>query len=498
MQQVILTQTFPAGRFHATPWGASPFDDPHGEWPPSPWRLLRAIVARSHQLDREHAASGRSLRQALVAAFGSSQFRWHLPQRSWRGPGLRQYHPADFEWTDQKAANPGTKRYRPTLVQDNFWLIAPGDPVFWFLDGNDWTRPVLDHLPACLNRMTYFGRAESITEIAIAREARFPEPNCILAPSRSPKSVPVLAISPTVTLPEIEATTDTLPASSVPPGARWLHAVRPSRPSAIPYIRRTPAAVPISSIQFAMAGRVLPPPKELVRITERFRGRVLRIWLDRASNGAARDWNSAPAELRQRASGLTGKDADGNPLPDHSQAVFFVHLYEGRPQRLCVWRKQPFDAVEQDAILEAADAPLPLSFQNDPWSVTLIPLDASVPVPPAISPAPNRYWITTSLFVPPRHMATRTGKPRSSDSPRAQVLRELERRGFPHLDVAVTVDGPEWVKIHQPPRLKLSGGNAEKLGFHVDLSFPIPVRGPIFLGSSCHFGLGLFAPVDAH
>src|SRR3984893_8958813 len=41
---VILKLTFPAGRYHATPWGRH-VNEGVPEWPPSPWRLLRALVA---------------------------------------------------------------------------------------------------------------------------------------------------------------------------------------------------------------------------------------------------------------------------------------------------------------------------------------------------------------------------------------------------------------------------------------------------------------------
>src|SRR4051794_8610017 len=41
---VILKLTFPAGRYHATPWGRH-VNEGVAEWPPSPWRLLRAFVA---------------------------------------------------------------------------------------------------------------------------------------------------------------------------------------------------------------------------------------------------------------------------------------------------------------------------------------------------------------------------------------------------------------------------------------------------------------------
>src|SRR4051812_4852413 len=41
---VTLKLTFPAGRYHATPWGRH-VNEGVPEWPPSPWRLLRALIA---------------------------------------------------------------------------------------------------------------------------------------------------------------------------------------------------------------------------------------------------------------------------------------------------------------------------------------------------------------------------------------------------------------------------------------------------------------------
>jgi CRISPR-associated protein Csb2 len=108
--QLALEQTFPLGRFHATPWKVFPYDDPHGEWPPSPWRLVRAVLARSFQLDREIADSTErhaSLREALVRAFATSEISWQLPASTWRGPGVRQYHPAKFKRVPASAKEPG-------------------------------------------------------------------------------------------------------------------------------------------------------------------------------------------------------------------------------------------------------------------------------------------------------------------------------------------------------------------------------------------------------
>ena len=38
---LAIEQYFLTGRFHATRWNQNPFEDSHGEWPPSPYRLLR-------------------------------------------------------------------------------------------------------------------------------------------------------------------------------------------------------------------------------------------------------------------------------------------------------------------------------------------------------------------------------------------------------------------------------------------------------------------------
>jgi len=74
--QIVLQQIFPLGRFHATPWKVFPYEDPHGEWPPSPWRFVRAVLARSYQLDREIADASEThaaLREIMVRAFAASE-----------------------------------------------------------------------------------------------------------------------------------------------------------------------------------------------------------------------------------------------------------------------------------------------------------------------------------------------------------------------------------------------------------------------------------------
>jgi hypothetical protein len=247
-------------------------------------------------------------------------------------------------------------------------------------------------------------------------------------------------------------------------------------------------------MQFAIGTRVSPAVKDIVRLTQRFRGRVLGSFLRLATNGSVKDWADAPKGLRERATLLTGKDGEGHPLLDHSHAVFFLHLENAKPVRLCVWRGEPFDDTEQAAILAAAESPLPLGFKGDPWTVTLIPLDSLVPPPPALSPAAHAYWETLTPFVPPRHVLDARGRNKPGESVEEQVRQELQSRGVDPANVGISVERFGWVKVHEPKMLKGRATNADKLGYWVSLSFSAPRQGPFCLGASSHFGLGLFVP----
>ena len=515
--RVVLRQTFPLGRFHANPWRAFPFEDPHGEWPPGPWRLLRAILARSHQLERERGVQCEAWRDSLVRAFGTSTFSWRLPPFSWRGPGLRQYQPAAFEWDPpsrtkkvkgQPVNIPGERTYRSTLVQDNFWVVGSSKAisdtgiVWWIVEGDVWSNEHVDLLDACLERMTYFGRAEAITEIQ--RVEKLPSDadiNCVLEHVPSSGSVPVLVPTQDATLSQVQAVTDapSVANSTVPPGAHWLHAKRPTKPPtklphSRPRVRR-----PTRLVQFAVGTRVSPTPNAIVVMTQRFRGRVIREFL-------AGSWQHASTAQREAARLLTGKEADGSPLQDHRHPhARFGILFDqetGKAARLLIWRDQPFTDEEQRAILRAAEQELPLSFSKagarDPWTVRLVPLDSQVPPPVGFGDQTYRRWETVTPYVPPRYVYDRKGRIRPGESPRAQLRLELARQGYDTTDVTIRVDdqSPEWTRVHRPRRSRDDPTNTERRGYHALLTFDTPVRGPISLGHSSHFGLGLFAAVN--
>ena len=496
--RVFIEQTFPLGRFHATPWKVFPYDDPHGEWPPSPWRLLRAVIARSYQLDRETGTPNDEGRTQLVRAFAASSIAWRLPEFTWRGPGLRQYQPAEFKRVPESAQKPGIMTYKTTKVQDNFWLISPEcAPIMWILESNEWPQSARNLLADCLDRMTYFGRAESITEIRRV-DALPPNVaiNCVLEGTPSSGSVPVLAPTRDATLEQVQALTDdpSVAKSTVPPGAQWLFAQRPVRPPVKLPRRKRKSRESVSFVQFAVGARVSPPRKSIVVLTQRFRGRVIREFL-----GCGR--SQASAAQKDKARLLMGKDADGKPLQEHHPHAYFgIHFDErtGRAARLMVWRSQPFTDDEQQAILKAADRELPIAFggagRKNPWAVRLVPLDSQEPHPRGFDAQAHRRWETATPYVPPRHVFDRQGRIKPGESPEAQLQQELDRRGFDTSRLAIAIDSHEWTQVHRPPQVRGEPSNSDKRGYRVSLTFDAPVTGPIALGHSAHFGLGLFVP----
>jgi CRISPR-associated protein Csb2 len=502
--RIVLEQSFPLGRFHATPWKIFPYDDPHGEWPPSPWRLARAVLARSFQLDREivgSAARNAGLRNEMVRAFAASQVSWQLPPLTWRGPGLRQYHPAEFKRVPASAKERGMMAYNTTKVLDNFWVTASDltAPVIWVFDGADWNDALLAHLDACLARMIYFGRAESITEIRRARDPHVEAQSLTKAqPRRTGNAVPVLGLRPDATLSQLGATTDSpeVASTEIPPGSRWMFAERPARPIIRPMPRRKPSRPETSWMQFALGSRIPIHARSAVVLTQRFRGRALGCFVHHATAGETNKLKEAPREVRERAALFAGKDADGNPLNEHEHPFYFLHFDGDAATRLCMWRATPFNVEEQTAILKAAELAIALTHKKSAWTANLIPLDRLVPPPPAIGERLARTWKTITPYVPARHVHNRRGKEKPGESVVEQVQSELKSRGFPTATVALADMEAQWVKVHRPSRKQGEATNDDKRGYQVRITFADPQKGPLFLGHSCHFGLGLFVPAD--
>jgi CRISPR-associated protein Csb2 len=512
--RLVLRQSFPLGRFHATPWRVNPFDDPFGEWPPSPWRLVRAVVARWYQWSREEGeAPDLAQLDELVRALCDSSYSFHLPVHALRGKPLRQYHPVEFSWKPpgltkgkggDKRSVPRMRTYGTSLVQDNYWCVPADDTgaVWWFIDGGRWTGELAKALVNCLERLTYFGRAETLTQIRCVTGLA-PEPNCVTSERpRSPTSVRVLVPKSDATREDAERVTeDPRLAVSVPPGTRIMYADLPARPP----VRQTQLVFPVRSdcrlVQFAIGWSVPPEPRSTVRLTARYRSAVLRELLLIKSQNQYRTWSAAPEQVRQAVTGMFGKDADGKPLTGHRHAEFLAWWQDHLLTRLLVWRgDQTFDADEQAAILRAASQEMSWAAAGpdaDAWKLRLIPLDSAVQPPPGFDQTCATVWESLTPYVPSRHHL-RGGRPRASESLVSQIRRELTLRGVAGAEQvgAEEIDEPTWVAVHLPRRQAAERAFVgDRRGYWLRLTFNSQVAGPLRLGHSSSFGLGLFKPI---
>lgn len=86
----------------------------------------------------------------------------------------------------------------------------------------------------------------------------------------------------------------------------------------------------------------------------------------------------------------------------------------------------------------------------------------------------------------------RSGKPKRGESIPEQVERELRDRGMPPAEIAVE-DAWCWVDVHRRSK-ESTASNLSRRGAYLRLRFEEPAAGPIVLGASSFFGLGLMIP----
>ncbi len=156
---------FPGGRYHATPWGHH-VNEGLIEWPPCPWRLLRALIATGYaKLGWTSVPpAGRRLIEALAGTLPV----YRLPASS--AAHSRHYMPLGV-------LDKG--REKPALVFDTWANVGEGDMVVrWDCQLDDEARAVFSDLTAGL---AYLGRSESwVAAEVLADDADPREPTRIL------------------------------------------------------------------------------------------------------------------------------------------------------------------------------------------------------------------------------------------------------------------------------------------------------------------------------
>ena len=533
---LIIKLTFPAGRYHATPWGRH-VNEGVPEWPPSPWRLLRALVAVWRRTCPDLPEP--RVRAALEPLLHPPRFQ--LPPH--RVAHTRHYMPWEKKGPDDR-----------TLVLDTFIVLNRAAEVFLHwpeADPDDEDRATLTQL---LTNLTFLGRAESWTHAELAEvidrdaDAQPSIPAAAAADETNP--VRVLCADPETALSgehypthapaklrrglkpderlfdcprwHLALDTQTIHNQRWPqvPGAVWVPYTRPTT-------RQAPAAKPRSARQdtptvarFLLDGPVLPRTTDTILVADAFRRAAMsrfNRWcrkriesVGRQEAGELQD-RYGPADESDRFSSpvLSGKDRHGRQrrcadhahyLPiaggDNPRTITHVVVYapEGLGDEMeALSTMKQLNALKNPLKMRLVDRGRPKDYAHHSFATSQNPFRES------------SVWESATPFYAHRHLkrrGRRSDMPHLEDpsDPRGSFLklsiRELaRRRNLPEIEeVRILNEAPNDIPPHEFRRARpgRSGDGRYRYSGYLRLRFSQPVPGPLCLGYGSFFGLGAF------
>lgn len=454
-----LSFSFPWGLYHANPW-ARHVNEGVVEWPPSPWRILRALYAtwRTRAPDLE-ADLVESMLRALVEP------PTYVVPDAVAESHTRHYLPDTVHGTD-KAIDAFAVMERDAVVS-----------ACWPTDLDDRQREALARLADLL---PYLGRAESVClarvvgdgEEVSGRECRpvlgsdaFEGATVRLLMPSSPLDLDALVARPVEV--RKEGFLD-------PPGTYWqpYTAAEPAHPPVTrPSRANRPGRLP-DAVRWAIAPSARPSVHAALAITGVLRQACMSLY------------GTPPSPV------LAGKDAEGTPLRGHRHAHYLAVDEDGDHlvDHLVVWAPAGLGPQEVAALARLTEL-RGRGYLAD-FRPARLGLEAvgsiGVAAPDLVGPALR--WTTQTPFVPPRHPKRRQPW---DDHVVVQVREELARRALPEPATVRLLGGP-WLSFRRH-RIDERLADARRAA-GVEITFRHPVQGPIALGSLGHFGLGLFVP----
>jgi CRISPR-associated protein Csb2 len=496
---------FPAGRYHATPWG-NHVNEGVVEWPPSPWRIVRALLATGFSKLgwREPPDAARELVEGLASA---------LPE--YRLPAATASHTRHFMPTDSKKPEDKTK------IFDAFAYIGKTAElcVRWPARLSDAASSLLADL---VPKLSYLGRAESVVAARLVSEDDIPEgvvasttdvnrpgfePIALLMPMTNAAYTAWLAEAGQSQIRDAAKTggrgkrsafpPDSLAAVLVdtaflqehgwtqPPGSRRVHYYRPplstsprtviSRPH---FVASTDTAL-LALASDTRRGEVLP-----LRFRALAQAELLHMGLVSLLGDAlcpeltGRDANRMRLEGNRHAT-LVPLDIDGDGYLDH----ILVHA----PMGLGLEAQRALRAIRR-TYTKGGAKPLFLTLAGLGSRDEFTRLQGKA-IPEL---AEASVWTSKTPFTPPRHLKAKR------HTLEDQVQAELAARGFPPAkrvdvldrDTVVARGFHRFVRERRDPQRR----PPMRCFFALRIELERPCRGPISLGYAAHFGLGLMVP----
>ena len=475
------------GAYHATPWGKH-VNEGIAEWPPSSWRLLRAIIATwkttCTNLDDKKIWS-------ILQKLSSEPPHYNLPDAS--VSHTRHYMPTNN---------------KPDLIINTF-VVTGNKPLHIIWNNVILNSEETESLQSILKNLHYFGRAESWCTVTLSTESH--DYNCSPLKDQNNSEekdlIRVLVPRPDVEFVDIcnpDTNTDNLKSISIttrilqdknyidPPGGRWLQYVRPKNcfEEKISHHNQTSTLNDITLIRYAVVGTLNPSIKDTLRIGDVARSACMSRYGKRKN--------------QENSATFSGKDGKGCFLKNHEHA-FYLPTYETQNVKidhLTIIASKGFNKDELDVLFS-----LKKLYRHNLVDIHLIfqgcgTLDNFYDIPILQK---NNKWISATPLILSRHIKYKGKKNdrRIVDGPEEQIRNEIEKRygkGYKLKNIIVCDDQTNMNKTLIKPfdffRWRKHGSIGNDKPYKVQLEFQEKVRGPITLGYASHFGLGMFIPVD--
>jgi CRISPR-associated protein Csb2 len=421
------------------------------EWPPSPWRLLRAIAA--WWFDATEPPCSAEVRDGILNALGRAGApRIWVPKASFNE--IPFYQPV----TKEVQRNVGGKKVglreinSRVLHYDHFAVLAAPDIYFALGTTPAFTAPALWR----------------VREQSRAKGKVDPRSGASTGDTEAPQHFVEALISAK---------------KPVPDGTRWLEYELP-RPAVVQQLpkrrisRASSPVVPAAEIHFRLFRRVPIPVLQTVLLARDFRDQAVRRYSHATGSHSVL---------------LSGREEDGSVARGHRHAYYLP-----RPTRSSAEFLEQLVVVlpggELGVDQEVLDAMLGITrlLRRDPYPVLVVPEEVRA----APTTSSSATWRSLTPFVPPLQHRPR----RDRTDPVQQMLRAVEE------SVGRTPDQTSLMDRQVVPVLSHLYGSSEsperhrmtrRAGFAFRLEFLESVCLPPAIGADAHFGLGQFESVDS-
>ena len=460
---------FDLGRYHANPWG-SHVNEAAAEWPPSPWRIIRALYSTS----RTHTALAdrrTAIDRALQTLIDAPPPLYSLPDVV--AAHTRHYMP--------KASYSPLRPKDTDKVLDGFLALdREAELRVWWDASLD--ADAADALDGVARRLGYLGRSESVCSARMVAGAGPESPSAAPAASfdaegdgwdlidllcpRSGRSLEAMAVSVT----QLRKSRRLVPDGT----EHVIYAVARPKAHAAQAKNNADDRRPTLAL-FRLRGSARPAVTEAVATGQALRSALQHTYGKRTGGDASATFSGRQGEA---------------PRDDQHRHAHYLSLSDGsgpRIDRLVVWAPEGFRPAEVAAL--AGVTYITMHGIPERLPTALAALGAIDDLDLGGFVGRSRTWKSLTPFALVRHPKRRRGE--TIDAPAEQVRRELDHRGFPEPEDVVIEPG-QWHRFrsHKAGQSRLQ--RATVLG--VRIRFADEVRGPIALGSFSHYGLGLFGP----